>query len=351
MGKRPCCCIPNRAGTIILSLLSIIISTLFLVATFAIIATNALNTPAIVPAVIWGFSNLLLFVSSWVGFFGAVLRKRRAVAFYAVILMILWVSTLVLGVWNIVVIFKNRQMAIDGCVAKGLVQAHGAPYDSNTSKGQCTKAHNVLAGIFVSAWVVYQLLSLWFISVVFALRREYIERSMLEKQAINSTYSVNPMGGPGSVYSRSSEDSKMSSRSGTVVSVPYRPSAGPNRAAPMGGYVSSGVPVGGGATSTSNIIINKGGSAAAGSTGSLSRSDRSSADAGRGTVNNSVRKSPPPLSLQKKRSSFGPPNLNVTIEQDVDWGHEATPASAYHDVPLSAQPGSIFQSRYDQRYG
>lgn len=243
MAKRPCCCIPNRAGTIILSLLCILIATLFLVATFIIISTNALNTPAIVPAVIWGFSNLLLFISSWVGFFGAVLRKRRAVAFYAVILMILWICTLVLGLWNIIVIFKNRNAAIESCVGKGYLQSNkSATYDFNASKGHCTKAHNVLAGIFVTGWVVYQLLSLWFISVVFALRREYIDRALQEQQAINSTYHVNPaaaggMGGSSSsLRSRTSEESKMSTRSGTVVSVPYRPSTGPARAAPMGGY-------------------------------------------------------------------------------------------------------------------
>ncbi len=270
------------------------------------------------------------------------MRKNNAVSFYAIVLMILWVATLIIGLWNTVAIFRNRQGVIDSCVAKGYAQARGGPFDSTTSKNNCTHADNVLSGIFLTFWLIYQMLSLWFISTVFALRRELLDRAADEKAAVESTYSR----GHSRSSSINSDDDKRSMRSNTVVSVPYRP-AGPARNAPMGGYVSSsGVPVGGGATSGGNN-----GQAAVAAAGGLSRSSpRAVTDANRGTTANSGRKSPP-TALQINRAAIGPPSLNVTVEQDADWNHEPTPMSSYHEAPLSVQPASIFQSRYDQRYG
>ncbi|KDN42075.1 hypothetical protein K437DRAFT_258006 [Tilletiaria anomala UBC 951] len=330
MARQPCCCIPNRGAVASLSLIAIIIATLFLAGTFVIISTNAMNTPLVIPAVIFGFTNLLLFVASWVGFFGAILRKRRAVAFYAVVLTILWVCTFIIGLWNVVVVFKNRGMVIDSCVAKSYAQAHGGPFDSKTSKDDCTHAHNILASVIVSVWVVYQLLDLWFITVVYALRRDLIEKDMQEKRFLEQSYVVNSGAAayrPGS-SSRTSEESKMSARSGQAVSVPYRPTGGRQ---PMGPYVSAAHPAGVPAASAADT------------------SEKKTTDARDiGSAPDSI--STTKTSGQAKRMSMGR-TINITIEQDTDWQHEPTPTSHYQDAPLSAQPGSIFQSRYDQRYG
>lgn len=321
MGSRPCCCIPNRGATIVLSLFAIIVASLFLAGTFVIISTNALNTPMVIPAVIFGFSNLLLFISSWVGFFGAILRKRRAVAFYAVILTILWVTTLIVGLWNIIVIFKNRNSVIDSCVAKSYAAAQGGPFDSNTARGDCGHAHSVLSAVVVVVWVLYQLIDLWFIAVVYALRRELLDKSMADKRFVEQQYVVNTTSG--THPSRTSEESKMSSRSGGAVSVPYRPTGG---RAPMGPYVSSGASVG--------SCDDKVGT----------QSDNS------GTVNSGPNSSSPPTTKQAKRMSMGK-TMTVSIDHDRDWHHEITPVSAFHDTASSHQSTSLFASRYDERYG
>jgi len=104
-GTKFCCCIPVRAGVIIMTVLGMLFSFVLSVALWYGVSTKNGETPGIVAAlVIGGLVETFLFAASIFGLVGAIVRKLSFIRIYAVITYVHFVLNFGVAIWFLVAI-------------------------------------------------------------------------------------------------------------------------------------------------------------------------------------------------------------------------------------------------------
>ncbi|KAH0827803.1 hypothetical protein J3R83DRAFT_3428 [Lanmaoa asiatica] len=166
-----CCCIPVRAGFVLMSILTFLLSgTVSIIIWFEISHSYQLSSKERIAFILTGIVESLLFLASTVGFIGVVARKQLFVMTYTYFLYTHFVINLIVGIYFLVTVrASNRQQLIDDC-AEVLV---------NTSmESSCSDLTNVSTYVFIA--IVAALLLLELYGALIATR--YVNRLRVQKR-------------------------------------------------------------------------------------------------------------------------------------------------------------------------
>lgn len=112
-----CCCIPTRLAVLILAPITAFFSTVFSIGLIKglIDYWNTLRMNHQISLILLTIVVVVVAIASVMGFFGAIVRNFNSVNAYSQTLYSLCVAFLIVGIVNIVLMFKGRQELIDSC--------------------------------------------------------------------------------------------------------------------------------------------------------------------------------------------------------------------------------------------
>jgi len=145
-----CCCIPVRAGTVLIAILGLLGGGVLAV----LGGLNAHNikgskVSAGITIAIYG----LLALVSLVGLIGAIARKLALVKVYFAMLLAHLMFNLGVGIYALFRIFRDGHVFVDNCVAAN-------PTVTNATK-VCFEGLRVIKGVSVSLFIVFLLIEIW----------------------------------------------------------------------------------------------------------------------------------------------------------------------------------------------
>ncbi|KAF8554695.1 hypothetical protein OG21DRAFT_1030015 [Imleria badia] len=166
-----CCCIPVRAGFVLMSVLTFLLSgTISVIIWFEVSHSYQLSTKERVAFVLTGIVESFLFLASIIGFIGVVARKQLFVMTYTYFLYVHFVLNLIVGIYFLVTVrASNRQQLVNEC----------AEVFVNTSmESSCSRLMSVSTYVFIA--IVAALLTFEFYGVLIATR--YVYRLRMQKR-------------------------------------------------------------------------------------------------------------------------------------------------------------------------
>ncbi|KAG9316544.1 hypothetical protein JVU11DRAFT_2594 [Chiua virens] len=112
-----CCCIPVRAGFVLISLLTLLLSgAISVIIWFEIFHSNEFSTKERVAFILTGILESLLFVASVMGMIGVVARKQLFVMIYTYFLYVHFILNLIIGIYFLVTVrASNREQLVNYC--------------------------------------------------------------------------------------------------------------------------------------------------------------------------------------------------------------------------------------------
>ncbi|KAF9008004.1 hypothetical protein BDQ17DRAFT_1237438 [Cyathus striatus] len=144
-----CCCIPVRAGAILLSLLGVLGGALIAAAGIITLSRHGESgTSLIIQVVVYGLLALL----SLFGLIGAIGKKLAMVRLYFGILMFHLFFSIGCGIYAIYYTFKNSPSYVNDCI-----KTAANPADIKACKDGASLMKGLMVGIFIVAW----LLEIW----------------------------------------------------------------------------------------------------------------------------------------------------------------------------------------------
>ncbi|KAI6040344.1 hypothetical protein EDC04DRAFT_3140474 [Pisolithus marmoratus] len=204
------CCIPIRAGFLVMTLSTFVIAgVIATIVWFEILHSYELTTNERVAFILTGVVETILCLLSVAGFVGAVARKQPFVIMYTYVLYAHTILNVIIGVYFMVAVrMGNRQQLVDYCVS---VLA-GTPTESS-----CTRLTNLSTYVLIAVVAVILLLELY--GTVIATR--YVYNLRIEKRGNRSrrpSYFC-ALSAPSSKHSRqTSDDAELLQRDGTRTS-------------------------------------------------------------------------------------------------------------------------------------
>ncbi|KAG8213866.1 hypothetical protein J3R82DRAFT_10610 [Butyriboletus roseoflavus] len=166
-----CFCIPVRAGFVLMSILTFLLSGVAsIIIWFELFHSYQLSSQERVAFILTGIVESHLFLVSTIGFIGVVARKQLFVMIYTYFLYVHFVINLIIGIYFLVTLrASNRQQLVDYC----------AEMFVNTSmESSCTDLMSVSTYVFIAIVVALLLLELY--GALIATR--YVYRLRMQKR-------------------------------------------------------------------------------------------------------------------------------------------------------------------------
>jgi len=166
-----CFCIPVRAGFVLMSVLTFLLSgTISVIIWFEIFHSYQLSTKERVAFILTGIVESILFLASTIGFIGVVARKQLFTMIYTYFLYVHFVINLIVGIYFLVTVrASNRQELVDYCAEV---------FVDTSVESSCARLMNVSTYVFIA--IVAALLLLELYGVLIATR--YVYRLRMQKR-------------------------------------------------------------------------------------------------------------------------------------------------------------------------
>ncbi|CAB4398551.1 unnamed protein product [Rhizophagus irregularis] len=204
MVQRCCCCINNRIGTILISLIVLVQSMVGVWIAFHFIDSATIFSKGL--GYVHGIWNIVRGVMAVGGLVGGIMQNKKLVKLFSVVVSVSALVYLVFGTAVSIITAKNKDKLVDMCLKKFSEQAHEGKYwsplenwsrpfdkrqDNGTTNEQrelCQQAVKFYIGFAVVYTVAGFLLMFYFASVISNYNGELKRKDMYNKvKALDNT--------------------------------------------------------------------------------------------------------------------------------------------------------------------